>query len=197
LVLALQRPTTNVITGLIKANIPSRVAFNVTSNVDSRVIIDQPGAEKLLGKGDMLFVPPDSAKPIRLQGAFVSPGEIKNLVDYLKTQGMNPEYKEEVLSMGGASGSKNGSSDGNSDDLDELFDDSVDIVVAAGRGSASLLQTKLSIGYARAARILTQLEERGIVGPAQGSKPRDVLVSGSSGSDRYFEDDSKGVSSLK
>jgi len=197
LVLALQRPTTNVITGLIKANIPSRIAFNVTSNVDSRVIIDQPGAEKLLGKGDMLFVPPDSAKPVRLQGAFVSPGEIKNLVDYLKGQGLTPEYKEEVLSMGGGSNnSKGGSSGGDSDDLDELFDDSVDIVVAAGRGSASLLQTKLSIGYARAARILTQLEDKGIVGPAQGSKPRDVLVS-SSGSPYADEMPSKGVSSLR
>lgn len=195
LVLALQRPTTNVITGLIKANIPSRIAFNVTSNVDSRVIIDQPGAEKLLGKGDMLFVPPDSAKPVRLQGAFVSPGEIKNVVDYLKSQGMTPDYKDEVLSMGGgSSNSKGNSSNGDFDDVDELFDESVDIVVAAGRGSASLLQTKLSIGYARAARILTQLEDKGIVGPAQGSKPRDVLVSSTGPS---FKEDSKGVSSLR
>lgn len=174
LVLALQRPTTEVITGLIKANIPAKIAFNVSSNIDSRVIIDQTGAEKLLGKGDMLFVNNrDSSKPIRLQGAFVSPGEIDKLTSYLKSQGVAPEFKDEVLSMSNNGVGKSGGAF--FDDVDELFDQSSEIVISAGKASASLLQTKLSIGYARAARILQQLEERGIVGPAQGSKPRDVL----------------------
>jgi S-DNA-T family DNA segregation ATPase FtsK/SpoIIIE len=180
LILALQRPTTNVITGLIKANIPSRVAFNVTSNMDSRVIIDQPGAEKLLGRGDMLFSSPESAKPIRLQGAWVSPGEIKSVVDHLKKQGIAPEYKEEVLSMGGNGNGKGNSGVGGDSDLDPLFEEAKAITIAAGRGSASLLQTRLAIGYAKAARILTQLEAHGVVGPAQGSKPRDVLINSTS-----------------
>jgi len=176
LVLALQRPTTDVITGLIKANIPTRVAFNVASNMDSRVIIDQPGAEKLLSKGDMLFVPPDRPKPQRLQGAFVSPTEIKNLVDYLKNSGISPEYRKEVLSMGEDTSRGFGSGVG-ANNTDQLFDKAADLVISAGRGSASLIQTRLSVGYARAARILSQLEARGIVGPPEGSKPRKVLVS--------------------
>jgi DNA segregation ATPase FtsK/SpoIIIE, S-DNA-T family len=176
LILALQRPTTNVITGLIKANIPARIAFNVASNMDSRVIIDQPGAEKLLGKGDMLFVPPDQPKPMRLQGAFVTTTEIKNLVDYLKNQGLEPDYKEEVLADAGGSGEGAGGSKTWGGDVDDLFDKAVELVISAGRGSASLIQTRLSVGYARAARILAQMEEKGVVGPAEGSKPRKVLI---------------------
>ncbi len=194
LILALQRPTTNIITGLIKANIPARVAFNVMSNVDSRVIIDQPGAEKLLGKGDMLFIPPDRPKPVRLQGAFISLVEIKNLVGFLKAQGVSPEYREEILKMG--SNSSFGGSNGGGSDVDELFNDSVEIVSAAGRASASLLQTRLSIGYARAARILSQLEEKGIVGPAEGSKPRHVLTSSDSSFSGFSEEPIDEVESL-
>jgi DNA segregation ATPase FtsK/SpoIIIE, S-DNA-T family len=173
LILSVQRPSTNVITGLIKANIPCRIAFNVSSQIDSRVIIDQPGAEKLLGRGDMLFVPPDRPKPIRLQGAYVSDVEISNLVSYLKTQGVEPEYKEEVFEAATAA-TKSVSAGGQA--VDELFDEAVETVQSAGKASASLLQRRLSIGYARAARILDELEKKGFVGPAKGSKPRDVLI---------------------
>jgi S-DNA-T family DNA segregation ATPase FtsK/SpoIIIE len=172
LVLATQRPSTNILTGLIKANIPTRVAFNVTSNVDSRVIIDTSGAEKLLGKGDMLFQPPDRPIPVRLQGAYVSEKEILQLVDYLKSRGIKPDYKEEIFAkaapkvVGGVEVS---------DEVDEYFNEAVDIVQAAGKGSASLLQRRLSVGYTRAARILDELTAHGIVGPPNGSKPRELL----------------------
>ncbi len=172
LLLSVQRPSTNVITGLIKANIPCRIAFNVTSQVDSRVIIDQPGAEKLLGKGDMLFVPPDASKPIRIQGALVLDKEINQLVSYLKGAGFGPEYKEEILRPVGVDRSV--SSGGAV--TDPLFNEAIDIVKSARKASASLLQRRLSVGYARAARILDELEAGGIVGPAQGSKPRNILI---------------------
>lgn len=173
LILSTQRPSVDVITGLIKANIPCRVAFNVTSQVDSRVIIDQSGAEKLLGRGDGLYVPPDASKPIRIQGVFVSPPEIQKLIGFLKASNVEPEYKEEVVAFeGGVFGRK--PAQGESED--ELFEDAVAIVHAAGRGSASLLQRKLKIGYARAARLLDDLEVAGIVGPQEGSKPREVLA---------------------
>ena len=173
LLLTVQRPSTNVITGLIKANIPCRVAFNVASQVDSRVVIDQPGAEKLLGRGDMLFVPPDASKPIRIQGAFVTDGEINKLVSYLKSSG-NPEYKEDIFTAGNISSTRSVSVGGSV--MDPLFDEAVEIVVSARKASASLLQRRLSIGYARAARILDELEAKGMIGPAKGSKPRDVLA---------------------
>lgn len=176
LVLAVQRPSADIITGLIKANIPCRAAFQVLSQIDSRVIIDQPGAEKLLGKGDMLFVPPDVMKPMRLQGAYISDKEIGDLVEYLKAQGMEPDYKEEVLRTPTDSSKRGGSSEwGN--EVDELFDQAVDIVISAGKASASLLQRKLSIGYARAARIIDEMEEKGIIGPeVSGSRGREVMV---------------------
>lgn len=181
LVLAVQRPSINVITGTIKANIPTRVAFNVASQIDSRVIIDQPGAEKLLGKGDMLFVPPDAQKPVRLQGAFISDKEISNLVGYLKGQGVGPDYTEEVLSMSPDKDNKS-SSAAWGDGVDSLFDEAVDIVSSTGRASASLLQRKLSIGFARASRIIDEMEDKGIIGPSVGgSKAREVLIGGSSG----------------
>ena len=175
LILTVQRPSTNIITGLIKANIPSRVAFNVTSQVDSRVIIDQPGAEKLLGKGDMLFMPPDASKPIRVQGAFVTEKEISRLVNYLKSLGSGPEYNEEVFQVKDTA-KKSVSAGGESKDA--LFDEAIEVVTTAGKASASLLQRRLSIGYARAARILDELEAEGAVGPSKGSKPRDVLLGG-------------------
>lgn len=173
LILALQRPSTNVITGLIKANIPCRIAFNVTSQVDSRVIIDQPGAEKLLGQGDMLFVPPDDSKPLRLQGAMVTEKETSNLVGFLKSTNIEPTYKEDIFSHT-ADASKSISAGG--ENVDELFDQASEIVINEQKGSASLLQRRLSIGYSRAARILDELEAKGIVGPQKGSKAREVLV---------------------
>jgi len=173
LILATQRPSTNVITGTIKANIPSRISFNVTSNIDSRVIIDQPGAEKLLGKGDMLFVPPDVSKPTRIQGPNVSDQEINKLTDFLKNQGIEPEYNEEVIKAPSRSAAN--LSD-NPEDRDEFYEEAQEIVVEAGKASASLLQRRLSVGYARAAKILDQLEAGGIIGPANGAKPREILI---------------------
>lgn len=174
LIVSTQRPSVDVITGLIKANIPARLAFNVSSMIDSRVIIDMPGAEKLLGRGDMLYIPPDQAKPTRIQGAFVSDKEIKSLVDFLKKENPPVEYTDEVLSQPlvahrGAGHSADGG-------RDQLFDESIRIICQHDKASASLLQRRLSIGYSRAARILDQLEEAGAVGRAEGSKPRDVLV---------------------
>jgi S-DNA-T family DNA segregation ATPase FtsK/SpoIIIE len=184
LVLSTQRPSVDVITGLIKANIPCRIAFNVTSMTDSRVIIDSPGAEKLLGKGDMLYIPPDQSKPSRIQGAFISDAEVHRLVDYLKTKGGPVQYTEEVTSMpmGYQKGHGSGKA-GNSDGGDPFIDEAIRVVCQYDRASASLLQRKLSVGYARAARILDTLEEMGIVGPGEGSKPRDVLVRNA---DEYF-----------
>lgn len=173
LVVATQRPSVDVITGLIKANIPCRIAFNVSSMVDSRVILDGPGAEKLLGRGDMLFLPPDASKPIRIQGVLVQDSEIGNVIKYLKDSGVAPEYTAEVTEMPlGRWGGRGG----NGGEKDELFEDAVRTVCQYDRASASLLQRRLKVGYARAARILDELEEAGIVGPGEGSKPRDVLV---------------------
>ena len=174
LVVATQRPSVDVITGLIKANIPCRIAFNVSSMIDSRVILDTPGAEKLLGRGDMLYIPPDQAKPTRIQGAFVSEREVKKLVDFLKAENPPVQYTEEVLSepLVVKKGMGVGAAGGN----DVLFDEAVRIICQHDKASASLLQRRLSIGYSRAARILDQLEAVGAVGRAEGSKPRDVLV---------------------
>ena len=173
MILSTQRPSVDVITGLIKANIPCRIAFAVSSQVDSRVILDMQGAEKLLGKGDMLYLPPDQAKPIRIQGAYVSDKETTDLVSFLKNQGVQPQYTEEVVSM-----PKPGTTviPGVDEELDELFRSAVEVICQYDRASASLLQRRLSIGYARAARIVDQLEAAGAIGPAEGSKPRDVLI---------------------
>ena len=173
MVLSTQRPSVDIITGLIKANIPCRIAFAVASQVDSRVILDTQGAEKLLGRGDMLYLPPEQAKPIRIQGAFVSDRDIGSLVSFLKNQGVTPQYTEEVTTM-----SKSGTRvvPGIEGEIDELFRDAVEVVCQYDRASASLLQRRLSIGYARAARIIDQLQAGGIVGPADGSKPREVLI---------------------
>ena len=170
LILATQRPSVDILTGLIKANIPCRIAFNVTSQVDSRVIIDQAGAEKLLGRGDMLYLPPDVSKPIRIQGVFVSEPEISRLIGFLRESGVQPDYKEEVTEYLASKVSED------EEPEDELFADAVRTICEYDRASASLLQRRLRIGYARAARLLDELEERGIVGVADGSKPRDVLI---------------------
>lgn len=174
MVLATQRPSVDVITGLIKANIPSRIAFAVSSQVDSRVILDTQGAEKLLGRGDMLYLPPDQAKPARIQGAFVDDKEISSLISFIKNQGVAPQYTEEVTTM-----TKSGmpAVEGIPGDLDELFVDAVKAVCQYDRASASLLQRRLSIGYARAARVVDQLEAAGVISTSDGSsKPRDVLI---------------------
>ena len=176
LVIATQRPSVNVITGLIKANIPCRIAFNVSSMIDSRVILDTPGAEKLLGRGDMLFVPPDQAKPTRIQGAFVSEKEYKKLVEFLKAKNIPVEYTEEVLTQSIGIKKGIGATGPGTENRDPMFDDVVRLVCQFDTASASFLQRKMSIGYSRAARILDQLEEIGVVGHAEGSKPRDVLV---------------------
>lgn len=171
MVVATQRPSVDIITGLIKANIPCRIAFAVSSQIDSRVILDTQGAEKLLGRGDMLYLPPEQAKPIRIQGAFVNDAEINALISYLKNRGVAPQYTEEVIAM-----PKTGTMAGIGEEKDNFFNDAVAIVCQYDRASASLLQRRLSIGYARAARIIDQLEKFNVVGPAEGSKPREVLV---------------------
>ncbi len=176
LVLATQRPSVNVITGLIKANIPARIAFSVASQFDSRTILDQGGAEKLLGKGDMLFSSPELPKPRRLQGAMISDKETKAVTDYLR-DARAPQYNEEVLTQPGkGSGGRSGGFDMEDVD-DDLFEEAADTVIRSGKASASLLQRRLRVGYARAARLLDILEERGVVGPPDGARPRDVLVS--------------------
>jgi len=175
LVVSTQRPSVDVITGLIKANIPCRIAFNVSSMIDSRVILDTPGAEKLLGRGDMLYVPPDQAKPTRIQGAFVSDKEVRKLVEFLKAKNPPVEYTEEEVFSSPLILKRGGGSIG-SDGKDALFEEAIRCVCQYDRASASLLQRRLSIGYSRAARILDQLEAAGVVGHAEGSKPRDVIA---------------------
>ncbi|MEK7472612.1 MAG: DNA translocase FtsK [Patescibacteria group bacterium] len=174
MVLATQRPSVNVITGLIKANIPTRVAFAVSSQIDSRVIMDIQGAEKLLGMGDMLYLPPDQAKPARIQGAFVNEAEIKKLVNFIKNQGAPVQYTSEITTM-----TKSGKPavPGVMGDTDDLFSEAVKVVCQYDRASASLLQRRLSIGYARAARVVDQLQDAGVIAPSDGSsKPREVLI---------------------
>lgn len=178
LILATQRPSVDVITGLIKANIPTRIAFNVSSMTDSRVVLDSPGAEKLLGKGDMLYIPPEQSKPSRIQGAFVSEQETHNLLDFIRNQAKDVAYEEDITTkykankVGGRSG---GGGDGGSN-TDDLFEEAVRVFSQYEKGSSSLIQRRLSVGYSRAARILDQLEEHGIVGPADGSKAREVNI---------------------
>ncbi len=190
LVLATQRPSVDVLTGLIKANINCRISFNVNSMVDSRVIIDSPGAEKLLGRGDMLYIPPDQAKPTRIQGAFISERDTKNLIDFIKKSSVKVEYTEEVTSKYKAKMPSRPGTPGD-EDIDELFEEAVRVICQYDRASASLLQRRLSIGYARAARILDQLEQSGAVGPSEGAKAREVLISNADSflSDHSHEDD--------
>src|SRR3989338_2715978 len=176
LVVATQRPSVDVITGLIKANIPSRIAFNVSSMVDSRVIIDMPGAEKLLGRGDMLYVPPDQSKPSRIQGTFVADSDVTKVVEFLKSKNTPVHYTEEVTMQSITGWKKGGVAPVNPDGHDPLFEDALRLICQFDKASASLLQRRLSVGYARAARILDQLEMAGIIGPGEGSKPRDVLI---------------------
>ena len=183
LILATQRPSVDIITGLIKANIPARIAFSVASLTDSRTILDASGAEKLLGRGDMLYISAEISKPKRLQGAFLSDKEIENVIRYLRERS-EPDYNNEIVEVGSGDaplrssrGSElRGVSASLREDEDELLGEAKRVVIQAGKASASLLQRRLRVGYARAARLLDLLEEQGVVGPADGAKPREILA---------------------
>ncbi len=185
LVIATQRPSADVITGLMKANIPSRIAFAVASSLESRIILDTTGAEKLVGKGDMLYAPLGAGKPTRVQGCFISPEEIEQVVEFVKQTG-EVNYSDEVIAKieesvqekekGGKGASSASASADTSDDGDELLPAAVDVVLETGQASVSMLQRRLKLGYSRAARLVDQMEERGIVGPFEGSKPRQLLI---------------------
>lgn len=176
LVLATQRPSVDVITGLIKANIPARIAFTVASQVDSRTILDQIGAEKLLGQGDMLMKTATMPKPKRVQGAFVSDDEVNKIADHLRMQSA-PQYNNEIISQPVQLNGKGGViMDFDREGGDDMFNDACRVVIEARKASTSLLQRKLRIGYGRASRIIEEMEEQGIIGPADGSRPRDVLI---------------------
>jgi S-DNA-T family DNA segregation ATPase FtsK/SpoIIIE len=172
LVVATQRPSVNVITGTIKANISSRIAFAMNSHIDSRTVLDASGAERLIGRGDMLFKPIDAAKPTRIQGCYVSEKEIEKLVTYLKEQ-ESPDFTMVPVQVGEASGG------GGADDAitDEVYEPAVRMVVSNGYASTSMIQRRFKIGYTRAARLVDAMEAQGLVGPPDGAKPRDVLVS--------------------
>ncbi|MGX6962502.1 DNA translocase FtsK [Vagococcus xieshaowenii] len=171
MILATQRPSVDVITGIIKANVPSRIAFAVSSGTDSRTIIDSNGAEKLLGRGDMLFLPMGENKPIRVQGAFISDGEVEDIVSFVTTQ-QKAEYREDMMPSDEPT-----SSNGSGESQDELYDDAVTMVAEMEAASISMLQRRFRIGYNRAARLIDEMEANGVVGPSEGSKPRKVLIS--------------------
>ncbi len=171
LIVATQRPSVDIITGVIKANIPSRISFAVSSQFDSRTILDMAGAEKLVGKGDMLFYPLGESKPIRVQGCFISDGEVHKVIDYLKEQVPDNEYATDVIQR--IERSYESDTD---DDTDELLQEAIETVVRAEQASVSMLQRRFRIGYNRAARLIDMMEARGIVGPSEGSRPRKVLM---------------------
>ncbi len=183
LIIATQRPSVDVITGLIKANMPSRIAFAVSSQIDSRTILDMGGAEKLLGKGDMLYAPIGESKPIRVQGALITDKEVEQIVDFLK-QNTEVSYDDDVISHIETAGTKDGpSSVSDGGDADQMLPECIEFVVELGEASVSKLQRRFKLGYSRAARIVDQMEERGIVGPSEGSKPRQVLMT----KEQYYE----------
>ncbi len=172
LVLATQRPSTDIITGTIKNNFPSRIAFRVPSKIDSRVILDENGAEKLLGMGDMLFIPPNYPRLVRLHCSYVSIPEVRRLVNFVKKQG-TPDYDERIVDVLQRTGEMPW---GESDEKDEMFEEAVKLILHTGQASASYLQRRLKLGYARASRLIDQMEQEGILGPSEGSKPREILV---------------------
>lgn len=183
LVIATQRPSVDVITGVIKANIPSRIAFAVSSQIDSRTILDSSGAEKLLGRGDMLFAPIGASKPTRVQGCFVTDGEVERIIEFIKQSTQPLTYDERILEEidrhAVSDNKKKGGKDndgGGFDDEDEMLPSAIEIVVETGQASTSMLQRKLKLGYARAARLMDTMEEKGVIGPFEGSKPRQVLI---------------------
>ena len=180
MVLATQRPSVNVITGLIKTNVPGRISFSVVSQVDSRVVLDMVGAEKLLGQGDMLYKNPRSNKPVRVQGAFISDDEVKKVTNHLRMQGP-PNYNDDVVAMPVSFNGRGGViSDNDKGTDDPMYDEALSIILESGKASTSYLVRRLSIGYNRAARIIDIMERNGVVGPANGSKPRDILISDAS-----------------
>ncbi|HVG24593.1 MAG TPA: DNA translocase FtsK, partial [Thermoanaerobaculia bacterium] len=172
LIIATQRPSVDVITGVIKANLPSRISFQVASKIDSRTILDTQGAEKLLGNGDMLFLPPGTARIKRLHGAYVSEREIGEIVDYVKKNQGEPKYMEEITRIA----EEKSGADGIEYLEDPKYDEAVRVVLTTGQASASYLQRRLKLGYSRAARLIEIMEANGVVGPSQGSKPREILV---------------------
>ncbi len=179
LIIATQRPSVNVLTGLIKANVPARIAFAVSSMTDSRVVLDLPGAERLLGRGDMLYLPPDESKPTRIQGAFID-DEVKSIVDHWKIASPDPHYDPEWLNLPSSGKGADSGGSGADFDVDEdepLYQQAIDVVRSQGTASASMLQRRLRVGYNRAARMIEQMEEDGIIGPADGAKGRPVLKS--------------------
>ena len=210
LIIATQRPSADVITGLMKANIPSRIAFAVASAMESRIILDTQGAEKLVGKGDMLYAPIGAGKPMRVQGCFVSDPEVEAVTSFVK-ENFNTNYDQSVMeeierkAVQAGSGKATASDpEPNQDELDgdEMLPAAVDVILETGQASVSMLQRRLKLGYARAARIVDEMEEKGIVGPFQGSKPRAILVtkeqwqamrSGQSGQMALSEFDESGV----
>lgn len=192
LIISTQRPSVNVITGLIKANVPSRIALQVASQVDSRTILDMPGAEKLLGAGDMLYLSGDISQPRRIQSAFISEEEVKKVVKYL-SKNYESDEDDETLDFDEDNKESNNSlfeamENEDEEDEDDLYGEAKSIVISAGKASTSYLQRKLKIGYSRAARIMDILEERGVIGPADGSKPREVLVGDDSDSENSQEE---------
>ena len=176
LVLATQRPSVNVVTGVIKANLPSRISFKVASKIDSRTILDGGGAEALIGKGDMLFIPPGTSSLVRAQGAFVSDDEIEAIVEFLKENNDPPQIAQEVQQQIDAGGDDGASGVDGGEEADELLPDAIDVLRSTKRASTSMLQRRLRVGYNRAARLMEVLEDRGIVGPENGSSPREILV---------------------
>jgi DNA segregation ATPase FtsK/SpoIIIE, S-DNA-T family len=173
LVIATQRPSVDVITGVIKANIPSRLAFAVSSLADSRVILDQPGAEKLVGKGDMLLLAASSSRTERIQGSWVDEECVRKVVAHWRRQAIQPDYVDGLAAEESTGGSR---ADAVDDEGDELLDEAMELIVTSNFGSTSMLQRKLRVGFARAGRIMDLLERRGVVGPSEGSKPRAVLM---------------------
>ena len=171
LIVATQRPSVDVITGVIKANIPSRIAFAVSSQVDSRTILDMQGAEKLVGKGDMLFNPMGMGKPVRVQGTFISDSEVNKVIDFVKDQVKDASYDQDVLTR-----IERVDTGGADEDTDELLPEAIELVVRSGQASVSMLQRRFRIGYNRAARIVDMMEARGIVSAQDGSRPRQVLI---------------------
>jgi len=177
LILATQRPSVNVITGVIKANLPSRISFKVASKIDSRTILDGGGAEALIGKGDMLFIPPGTSNLVRAQGAFVSDDEVNAIVEFLQENNDPPIFAAEVQQQIDANGDDGGGEvAGLDNEGDDLLPDAINVLRSTKRASTSMLQRRLRIGYNRAARLMEVLEERGIVGPENGSSPREILV---------------------
>ena len=177
LVIATQRPSVDVITGVIKANIPSRISFAVSSQIDSRTILDGSGAEKLLGKGDMLYYPVGESKPLRVQGCFISEEEVEQVVSFIKSEQGDSNYEEDIIDhINSATDSKSSDPSEKSDDIDELLNEVINAVVEYGQASTSFIQRKFRIGFNRASRIMDQLEERGIISEKDGSRPRQILI---------------------